>query len=190
MSTPIVLSLYTQWAEASALFSHTRGLCQEAADLLGDGPRVDSLKNLDEMVKGAWHRTVAHALLLKAKQEAGLAAGVERVTIGDGGSRGNWVSVGRPLQERLGEFDSTVGGGDAESRKTRAYRIADFPPSLQLLPCKPRLLDLAFEELEFPDLDERAGIEKKSLEDEEAKAAAVASRSTGISGWVGWALGR
>lgn len=142
------------------------------------------------MVKGAWHRTAAHALLLKARQEAELSAGVERVTIGGGGSsRGDWVSVGRPLQERLGEFDSTVSGGDAGSRKTRKYRIADFPPSLQLLPCKPRLLDLAFEELEFPDLDERAGIEKKALEDEEGNAAA-ASRSTGISGWVGWALGR
>lgn len=141
------------------------------------------------MVKGAWHRTAAHALLLKARQEAGLAAGVKRITIGGGGGRGDWVSIGRPLQERLGEFGSTVSGRDAGSRKTRTYRIADFPPSLQLLPCKPRLLDLAFEELEFPDLDERAGVEKKALEDEDAKAAA-ASRSTGISGWVGWALGR
>lgn len=172
-----------------------------------DDPRSESLANLDEMVQGAWHRTAAYALLLKTKQESALSAGVDGISIGGGGGVNARGAVGRSLQEKLKEFDASAaggrsgsggggggGGGAAEQSgggKKRTYRIADFPPSLQLVPCKPRLLDLAFDELEFPDLDERAGIEKEpEVDEEEPKGAAAASGAAGISGWVGWALGR
>lgn len=187
------------------MFGHTRGLCHEAADMLDDDdPRAESLATLDEMVQGAWHRTAAHALLLKAKQEAALSSGVGGISLTGGGEGASAAGLpraaGRSLQERLREFDAAEGGavsggggaagGAAESGgKKRMHRIADFPPSLQLVPCKPRLLDLAFDELEFPDLDERAGIEKEpEAAAEESKGAAASG--AGISGWVGWALGR
>lgn len=170
-----------------------------------DDPRAESLARLDGMVQGAWHRSAAHALLLKAKQEAALSSGVGGISLSEeGGTTSRRAAApGRSLQERLREFDAGGawgGGGGAgagassESRsgsgsKKRTHRIADFPPSLQLVPCKPRLLDLAFDELEFPDLDERAGIEKEpEAAQEEPKGAAAGG--SGISGWVGWALGR
>eukprot|EP00752_Nemacystus_decipiens_P010255 g9139.t1 len=190
-------SAQQKWAEASALFGHTRALCQEASDMLDDDndPRAESLARLDEMVQGAWHRTAAHALLLKAKQEAALSSGVGGISLnGEGGGPMVMPSraAGRSLQERLREFDAAGGGSSAEgggSKKRRTHRIADFPPSLQLVPCKPRLLDLAFDELEFPDLDGRAGIEKEREPPAEESRGAAAGGS-GISGWVGWALGR
>lgn len=155
--------------------------------MLDEGdPRAKSLAELDEMVQGAWHRTAAHALLLKAKQEAALSAGVEGISISGGGAGAGGWGTGRPLQERLKEFDVAGGGGTGTS-KNKGYRIADFPPALQLVPCKPRLLDLAFDELEFPELDERAGIEKEAVV-EDSKSAATGG--AGLSGWVGWALGR
>lgn len=191
------MTLNKQWAEASALFGHTRSLCQEATDMLDDDdPRSESLSNLDEMVQGAWHRTAAHALLLKTKQESALSAGVDGISIGGGdGGRRDRGRARRSLQERLKEFDAASGGGGAADSggdgggKKRTFRIADFPPSLQLVPCKPRLLDLAFDELEFPDLDERAGIEKEPEVQEEPKGGAAAG-GAGLRGWVGWALGR
>lgn len=158
--------------------------------MLDDGdPRADSLEKLDEMVQGAWHRTAAHALLLKAKQEAALSTGVDGISISGADIKGGGYGAARPLQERLKEFDAAAGGGVESSNKKRKYRIADFPPSLQLVPCKPRLLDLAFDELEFPDLDERAGVQKKA-QVEDSTAGASAATGSGISGWVGWALGR
>lgn len=145
-------------------------------------PRSDSLAQLDEMVQGAWHRTAAQALLLKAKQESALSAGVEDISISGSSGRGASRETGRPLHERLKEF------GGAGSGQEEGYRIEDFPPSLQVMPCKPRLLDLAFDELEFPDLDERAGVEKEATAVEEEDASG--SGGAGIRGWVGWALGR
>ncbi len=174
-----------------------------------EDPRAESLARLDQMVQGAWHRTAAHALLLKSRQEVALAAGVDEMSLdgGDGGGGGGVAQrmsrgAGRSLQERLKEFDGAgarAGGGSgggpaAESgSKKRTYRIADFPPSLQLVPCKPRLLDLAFDELEFPDIDERAGIEKEpeavgAGQEEGSKGGAAGG--TGLRGWVGWAIGR
>lgn len=159
-----------------------------------DDPRAESLAKLDEMVQGAWHRTAAHALLLKAKQDNALSALVGGIAISSGGGGAGAGRAGRPLRERLKEFDAAGGGGAggraaAESgTKKRKYRIADFPPSLQLVPCKPRLLDLAFDELEFPDLDDRAGIEKEADTEEETKSSAAAG--AGLKSWVGWALGR
>lgn len=191
--SPIALGcrfINKQWAEASALFGHTRGLCEEAADMLDeDDPRAESLAQLGEMVEGAWHRTAAHALLLKAKQEAVLSAGVDGISIGGGGNmKGAGAGAGRPLQDRLNEFEAS--GGDGGGGK-KVYRITDFPPSLRLVPCKPRLLDLAFDELEFPDIDDRAGVEKEvKVEGAADGKGAAASAGTGISGWVGWALGR
>lgn len=163
-----------------------------------DDPRAESLARLDEMVQGAWHRTAAHALLLETKREAALSSGVGGISL-DGAEGGATVpsrAAGRSLQERLREFDAAggggSGGGSVQGRgvKKRTHRIADFPPSLQLVPCKPRLLDLAFDELEFPDLDERAGIEKEAEPPAEEPKGAAAGGGAGISGWVGWALGR
>lgn len=171
------------------MFGHARSLCQDAADMLDDDsdPRSKSLAKLDEMVQGAWHRTAAHALLLKAKQDAALSAGMGGVSInvGGAGTGAGLAGAGQSLQERLKEFDAA--GRGAASSKKRGYGIADFPPSLQTVPCKPRLLDLAFDDLEFPDLDERAGVEKEAEVEDPQGAAASAG---GISGWVGWALGR
>eukprot|EP00903_Cladosiphon_okamuranus_P009501 g9053.t1 len=193
-------SAQQKWAEASALFGHTRALCEEAADMLDDNdPRSESLARLDEMVQGAWHRTAAHALLLKARQEIALSSGVGGISLDGERAAGGTMTTqsraaGRSLQERLREFDAS-GGGRGRTRgggsKKRTHHIADFPPSLQLVPCKPRLLDLAFDELEFPDLDERAGIAKEpEAAAEEGSKDAAAAGGTGISGWVGWALGR
>ncbi|CAM9304369.1 unnamed protein product [Scytosiphon promiscuus] len=181
-----------KWAEASALFGHTRTLCREATDMLDDDddPRAESLARLDEMVEGAWHRTAAHALLLKAKQDSALSALVDGIAISGGGGGAGAGRAGLPLRERLKVFDAAAGGGGGGvegGSKKRKYRIADFPPSLQLVPCKPRLLDLAFDELEFPDLDERAGIEKEAEAEEKTKSSAGGA---GGRGWFGWALGR
>lgn len=165
-----------------------------------DDPRAKSLANLDDMVQGAWHRTAAHALLLKAKQDANLSGRMDGVSISGSGLRKGTRELAGPwsLQERLKMFDATgLSGrrGEAESgkagknEKTEAFAMADFPPSLRLVPCKPRLLDLAYDELEFPDLDQRAGIEKVE-EVVEPQQTSGSTAGGGVRGWVGWALGR
>lgn len=163
-----------------------------------DDVRAESLAQLDVMVQGAWHRAAAHALLLKSKQEARLSAGIEGVSLSGGSVRRGAARLGgRPLQERLKEFDvrgrGSAGmeeGGRGGNKRSKIYlRIADFPPSLRLVPCKPRLLDLAYDELEFPDLDKRAGVEKvQKVVD--TKASSARADGGGVRGWVGWALGR
>lgn len=152
-----------------------------------DDPRAESLVELDKMVQGTWHRAAAHALLLKSKREATLAEGVERISL-EGGSYGKGrerrPKAERSLQDTLLEFDA--GGSGVGTGSKKEFRIADFPPSLALVPCKPRLLDLAFDELEFPDLDERAGVQR-ARETVEGDGSGGASS---ISSWIGWALGR
>ncbi|CAM9335457.1 unnamed protein product [Choristocarpus tenellus] len=169
-----------KWSEAAALFDHTRRLCAEAAEMFPDGnddPRAKSLSRLEGMVEGAQHRPAAHALLIKARRENELVKDVGGLSISGrgGGSKGRAPT----LEERLLEFD----GG----RKEEAFLIGDFPPGLRLMPCKPRLLDLAFDHLEFPDLDNRAGIIREIPQE---TGTGGGGGGTGIRGWVGWALGR
>ncbi|CAM9718365.1 unnamed protein product [Discosporangium mesarthrocarpum] len=167
-----------KWTEAVALFEHTRRLCTEAAEMLyDDDPRMEALIRLEGMIEGAQHRPAAHALLLKAREELTLSKGVKSLSIGGGNGAGG-VIKGHTLQERLLEFDA--------GREEDVYSIGNFPPSLCLIPCKPRLLDLAFDYLEFPDLDGRAGIVREIP----ASAGGVGEESSSLRGWVGWAFGR
>lgn len=154
--------------------------------MLEDGDsRAESLAELESMIEGAWHRAAAQVLLTKATQDAALSSGLGGISIGGSvGGRGRRPRAGRSLQDTLMEFD--VGrGGDGNRREQ--YRIADLPPPMPLIPCKPRLLDLAFDELDFPDLDERAGI-KKVLE-AGGNEGSRGGGGSGITGLVGWALG-
>lgn len=178
---------------------HTKALCQEAKDMLrDDDPRIGSLVKLEAMLEGALHRSVAHALLLKAKREASFSAGMNRVSISDDLGRGGGVGdegplqagrrprTGRPFKDVLKEFDARGSGTETGEGKGE-HDITRFPPPLPLVPCKPRLLDLAFDDLDFPDLDERAGIEKvvESVPDQDSQG----DGGSGITGLVGWALG-
>jgi hypothetical protein len=72
------------------------------------------------------------------------------------------------------------GKGSAASKKT--LHVADIPPVFEPIPVKPVFFDIAFNYIDYPNLDERAGIKvaKKAATSEE-----VPSEGSGVGGIVG-----
>lgn len=71
----------------------------------------------------------------------------------------NLFQLGNFLLEKLGAYESAV--GDANTKG--APRIETFPPAFQAVPRNPIVLDLAYNSIEFPALDNRMKKDKKGL---------------------------
>jgi hypothetical protein len=72
------------------------------------------------------------------------------------------------------------GKGAAASKQ--AIHVADVPPVFEPIPVKPVFFDIAFNYIDYPNIDERAGIKvaKKAAQSEES-----ASEGSGVGGIVG-----
>ncbi len=71
--------------------------------------------------------------------------------------------LNRPL-EWIEIVDDVNRNSKSKSKSSKQTVIVDdIPPSFNAIPCKPVFFDIACNFIEFPDLDERAGIKKKSL---------------------------
>jgi signal recognition particle subunit SRP68 len=63
------------------------------------------------------------------------------------------------LLDMLESYESAIG----EPNTKAPCRIAQFPPPFQAVPCNPIVLDMAYNAVEFPSLENRMKKEKKGL---------------------------
>jgi hypothetical protein len=63
------------------------------------------------------------------------------------------------LIDMLGSYESALG----EQHPKVPTHIAQFPPPFQSVPCNPIVLDMAYNIIEFPNLENRMKKEKKSI---------------------------
>jgi hypothetical protein len=139
-----------KWLEAATLYDHAAKICRDAHLLAQqlDAPQ-EELDELKAAIAGGTSRSVARAIVAK---NMGSAAKDPVCS----------------LEMRLNEFSC----GSQED----GFRIADFPPAIKPVVCKPILLDTVHDYLEFPDLTHRT--------------AEAASESSTIGSIFNWAFGR
>lgn len=165
----------SKWSEALMLFDRAAELEEEAQEVYS-GLGIDvpaSFESLAEKIVGARNR--AHARGYLAQMATGGSGGGSgpNPTASALGSPGKLKKaskaalLSKTLQERLHEFDA----GDPGDH----HKLIDFPPALRPIACKPLLFDIALNNIEFPDLDEKAGKKGKSGEG---------------GGWLGWLSGK
>ena len=63
------------------------------------------------------------------------------------------------LLDMLESYESAIG----EPNTKGPCRIAQFPPPFQAVPCNPIVLDMAYNAIEFPSLENRMKKERKGL---------------------------
>ncbi|VVD04535.1 unnamed protein product [Leptidea sinapis] len=79
----------------------------------------------------------------------------------------------KPLVDRLDEYREDT---QVLTKNPNIYRL---PPPMEAIPCKPLFFDLACNFIEFPNLDDKTGVDKKQ-----------ASGITGlVKGFLGWGKG-
>jgi signal recognition particle subunit SRP68 len=59
----------------------------------------------------------------------------------------------------LGSYESALG----EQQTKVPTRITQFPPPFQSVPCNPIVVDMVYDIIEFPNLENRMKKEKKSI---------------------------
>ncbi|KAL0380289.1 UNVERIFIED_CONTAM: hypothetical protein Sangu_0093200 [Sesamum angustifolium] len=72
---------------------------------------------------------------------------------------GNDKKVEKLLMEKLENYESAVGDPTTKS----VPRIVAFPPAFQAVPRNPIVLDLAYNSIEFPSLENRMKKDKKGF---------------------------
>jgi signal recognition particle subunit SRP68 len=167
-----------KFSEAITLFQHATLLLVDAEETLSVHPAATDLvlqefiKDLGVELTGAQSRTTAQSFLHTSKQAESMRKNLEKLKLQDGGKPVRRKS----LLERQDEFN----GGTAKSN----FDIVRLPPDFQAVPCKPILFDIAFNELEFPDISQRM----KTDEEKAAEAAAAAADQSGGAGggFFGW----
>ncbi|KAK1929138.1 Signal recognition particle subunit SRP68 [Phytophthora citrophthora] len=175
--------LQNKFAEAMALYQYSSGFLSEAEEILAVQPAAkDDLlqeftRELHEELVGAVSRTTAQSFLESSTRADTIRLELEQLSLAndkknkkDKKRKKRQVSA---LVDRQGEFEA----GSIEGHR----ELVKLPPEFRAVPCKPLLFDMAFNELEFPDLTERT----KTEEEKAAEAAATTSNETG-GGFFGW----
>lgn len=164
----------TKFAEALALYQYASGFLADGEDILGIHPGAKDLvlqefmKDLSEELVGAQSRTTAQSFLESSLAEDAVQSRLAHLTL-DGGAK----AQKKALLERQDDYV----GGSAKS----GFEILRLPPDFRAVPCKPVLFDMAFGEIELPDISERM----KTDEEKQAEAAAAkpAAAAGGLFGW-------
>ncbi len=139
-----------KYKEALALFDQSLQLASEAAEEIAACQDMD---DADEFIESmALLQQEIAVVVIRTKASAFLASR---------GSEASSVSTGLTLLRRLDDFDS---GG-------KTYRIADVPPALEPIPCKPAFFDIAnnfvrefpLEELEYHAQSLKASSESRGF---------------------------
>lgn len=141
-----------KYSEAVALFEQASSLASQAAeeiaacqDMENGDVLIESMEQLERDVAGAKCRAEACACLVRL-----------------GGAGAASSTSGRTLLRRLDDFDS---GGST-------HRLAQVPPSLEPIPCKPTFFDIALNDVgELP------------LEELQKEIEANKPQSKGLLGW-------
>lgn len=144
-------------SEAYALFCHARSLADSAMQQLASGPDkalIQDLKALSDNCRS--NSCIEHATGIMEEENVPerLSKGVSAMSLGDD-KRKEY----KYLLDMLGSYESALG----EPNTKVPCRIAKFPPPFQSVPCNPIVLDMAYNTIEFPNLENRMKKEKKGL---------------------------
>ncbi|CAM0950248.1 unnamed protein product [Alopecurus aequalis] len=143
--------------EAYALFCYARSLVDSALHQLTNSPDkalVQDLKALSDSCRS--NSCIEHATGIMEDESAPerLSTGVSTMSLADDKKKEI-----KYLVDMLGSYESALG----EQHTKVPSRIAQFPPPFQSVPCNPIVLDMAYNAIEFPNLENRMKKEKKSI---------------------------
>lgn len=161
-----------KFAEAMALYQYAAGFLAEADEILSAQPAAKDVilqefgKDLNEELAGAVSRTTAQSFLEQSSKADAVRSQLAELKV-------SGEAKTKSLLERQDDYVAGTAKG--------LYEVVKLPPSFQAVPCKPLLFDVAFNELEMPDITERTKTEEEKQA--EAEAAKQASSSGGLFGW-------
>lgn len=172
-----------RFAEALALYQYAAGFLAEADEILAAQPAAkdDILqeygKSLSEELTGAVSRTTAQSFLQQSTAESDVRSQLEELELSDAKGKNKSKSTVPKTRKSLLERQDEFSSGSAKNN----FEVVKLPPAFQAVPFKPMLFDVAFNEIEMPDITER------TKTDEEKKAeVAAAAKQTSSGGLFGW----
>lgn len=174
--------LEKKFAEAMALYQYASVFLAEAEDIFAAQPAAkdDVLQQFTEELHkelvGAVSRTTAQSFLESSTRADVLRLELEQLSLS---AEGNEKKVKKRKKRQFPTFLDRLDKFEAGS--IEGYReLVKLPPDFHAVPCKPLLFDVAFNEMEFPDLTERT----KTDAEKTAEAATAGSETGG--GLFGW----
>jgi signal recognition particle subunit SRP68 len=144
-------------AEAYALYCRARGLAEDALKKLQtlDGNNKTMIKELEVLSNECRSNSCTeHALgiMEEKRTQENISEGISNISL-TGAERSE-----KFLLEKLDVYESAVGDSNVKS----APRIAPFPPAFQAIARNPIVLDLAYNTIEFPSIENRMKKDKRA----------------------------
>ncbi|WJX53836.1 hypothetical protein P8452_39788 [Trifolium repens] len=144
-------------AEAYALYCRARGLAEDALKKLQtlDGNNKTMIKELEVLCNECRSNScIEHALgiMEEKRTQENISEGISNISL-TGAERSE-----KFLLEKLDVYESAVGDSNVKS----APRIAPFPPAFQAIARNPIVLDLAYNTIEFPSIENRMKKDKRA----------------------------
>ncbi|KAL6875568.1 hypothetical protein ACP4OV_013081 [Aristida adscensionis] len=144
-------------AEAYTLFCHAQSLADSVLQQLANCPDkalFQDLKSLSDNCRSSSCIEHATGIMEEENVRLGLSEGVSTMSLG-----GDKTKENKFLLDMLEDYESAV----CEPNTKAPHRIAQFPPPFQAVPCNPIVLDMAYNAIEFPSLENRMKKERKGL---------------------------
>lgn len=144
-------------AEAYALYCRARSLAEDALKKLQtlDGNNKTMIKELEVLSNECRSNSCTeHALgiMEEKRTQENISEGISNISL-TGAERSE-----KFLLEKLDVYESAVGDSNVKS----APRIAPFPPAFQAIARNPIVLDLAYNTIEFPSIENRMKKDKRA----------------------------
>lgn len=145
--------------EAYALFCHARSLADAAIQKLHisnnpDKVLINDLKVLSDSCRSSSCIEHASGIMEEEKIPEKLSKGVSTMSL-----TGREKKEEKFLLDMLDVYESAVGDPGAKV----IPRIERFPPPFQAVPCNPIVLDIAYNSIDFPSLENRIKKDKKGI---------------------------
>ncbi|KAG2522513.1 hypothetical protein BBO99_00004828 [Phytophthora kernoviae] len=176
-----------KFAEALALYQYASGFLTEAEEVLAAQPAAKDVllqeftRELREELAGSASRTTAQSFLESSTRADAMRLELEQLSLSTTEEDGKKNKKDKKRKKRhinaLVDRQDQFEAGSVEGH----HELVKLPPEFRSVPCKPLLFDMAFNELEFPDLTERT----KTDVEKAAEAAAAGDNATG-GGFFGW----
>ncbi|KGN66541.1 signal recognition particle subunit SRP68 isoform X1 [Cucumis sativus] len=152
-------SLAGKRAEAYVLYCHARSLIEDAIQKfrtanISDPKLIEELKTLIEECRV--NSCVEHAtgIIEEAKAPENLSKKISNMSL-----TGAEKKSAKYLLQSLDNYESAVGDSNIKT----APRIEAFPPAFQAIPRNPIVLDIAFNFIDFPSLENRMKKDRKGF---------------------------
>lgn len=189
-----------KWAEAFALTQHAEGLVMSARDVMdnfseavnssGGSEQISSFTAalaafesgfglLTATVRGSRYRVVASAAQRSIVETS---EGFDAI-VSNSEHQTSRSLLRYPLRwnDIVDVAVKKKGKGAAGSKKT--VHVADLPPVFEPIPAKPVFFDIAFNYIDYPNIDERAGV--KAVKKATHAAEDASTEDAGVGGIVG-----